>query len=823
MRHGLQASAIGVGLVLLGLTAQLLVPLFTTAAVDAPGQGRAKVPAYAYEPWYSLAVQDGRTKPFQSACTEVVRQITGRSQFEGLDPVAVVLAWMFAEGAGSEQGNTDWKTYPFILCDHHGLRRQILAEPDTESLEPGKTLSPAELRRSPGFDRLLAEVSRKRKELQGKAHLELTTEHLKAEEVGRRLLLFDTLCGKSASRLCGNALVGDAYVDLREYADVLDLSPDEALATLQGQQSKLSDPFHLVGLDRVPGSSWFSLAELRALQQDSARWRTLVAPRLRESPQHYLSAESRDAFQNLQERTKAGKGRDILAEVSIAFEQRRDANLRKFEAADRIGDRVQANSYFQKLAPSPADQIRFHQIRAKLPKGATSLPPELLEELRIIVREADDAALGRLAKGLELAEGIDVQGTALRMVHLDCLEKLHPELYQDALTSQPIPRAQIAAVLKAFASVRIAYLSGKPDDFGDASRAFFQVLADTTNDDPGLSTISLELAFNRWQPFLWSWITMLAALISLTLGVMSGEQKQGKPLPRAARHSPFLLGGLAVYIVSLIVQTIGFAMRMAIAGRAPVSNMYETVIFVAFMAAVFALILECVYRRGFIALAGAAVATLALVLADQLPLALDPKISPMVPVLRTNYWLTVHVLTIVSSYAAGTLAWGLGNMTLVLLVFRRAKGGADRDSLKTLAHYTYRALQIAVLLLATGTFLGGWWAAESWGRFWGWDPKEVGALIALICYVIPLHARYLGWVQDFGLAVAAVLCYASILLSWYVVNFLVAAGLHSYGFSSGGGGWVLWASLLNIEWVLIAAILVHGRAGHEVIEQTQTA
>jgi ABC-type transport system involved in cytochrome c biogenesis permease subunit len=214
------------------------------------------------------------------------------------------------------------------------------------------------------------------------------------------------------------------------------------------------------------------------------------------------------------------------------------------------------------------------------------------------------------------------------------------------------------------------------------------------------------------------------------------------------------------------------------------------------------LILEWIYRRGFIALAGAAVATLGLVLADQLPLALDPKISPIVPVLRTNYWLTVHVLTIVSSYAAGTLAWGLGNLTLGILVF----GKANPAALKTLAHYTYRALQIAVLLLASGTFLGGWWAAESWGRFWGWDPKEVAALIALICYVIPLHARYLGWVHEFGLAVCAVLCYASILLSWYVVNFLVATGLHSYGFGAGGAAWILWAGLLNIEWVLIAAL-----------------
>src|SRR5262249_57942209 len=99
-----------------------------------------------------------------------------------------------------------------------------------------------------------------------------------------------------------------------------------------------------------------------------------------------------------------------------------------------------------------------------------------------------------------------------------------------------------------------------------------------------------------------------------------------------------------------------------------VTNMYETVIWVSFMSAIFALVLEGIYRRRVIALAGALVSTLGLVLADQLPLALDPKINPLVPVLRSNFWLTIHVLTIVSSYAAGTLAWGLGNISLGLIV-----------------------------------------------------------------------------------------------------------------------------------------------------------
>jgi ABC-type transport system involved in cytochrome c biogenesis permease subunit len=311
-----------------------------------------------------------------------------------------------------------------------------------------------------------------------------------------------------------------------------------------------------------------------------------------------------------------------------------------------------------------------------------------------------------------------------------------------------------------------------------------------------VDTIDLELLFNRAMPFRCGWVAMLGAVAFLIASM-------------ATQSRACYVTGLGFYIASLVVQAFGFFVRVYISGRAPVSNMYETVIWVAFMSAVFALVLELVYRRRVIALAGALVATLGLTLADQMPLALDPKISPLVPVLRSNYWLTVHVLTIVSSYAGGSVAWALGNITLVMMTFGKGK----RETLKTLSQFTYRALQIAVLLLAAGTFLGGWWAAESWGRFWGWDSKEVGALIALVCYVVPLHARFIGWVKDFGLAVSAVLCYASIIVSWYVVNFVIAAGLHSYGFGGGGGPWwVLWVALLNIEWVLVASMIHYSKA-----------
>src|SRR5262249_58310266 len=121
----------------------------------------------------------------------------------------------------------------------------------------------------------------------------------------------------------------------------------------------------------------------------------------------------------------------------------------------------------------------------------------------------------------------------------------------------------------------------------------------------------------------------------------------------------------------------------------------------------------------------------------QMPLTLAPNIQPLQAVLRSNYWLVIHVLTIVSSYAAFALAWGLGNINLGLMVFAPRR----TDLVKTLSQFCYRAIQIGVVLLAAGTLLGGFWAAEGWGRFWGWDPEEGGGRMAALCFVVPRTAR----------------------------------------------------------------------------------
>ncbi len=214
-----------------------------------------------------------------------------------------------------------------------------------------------------------------------------------------------------------------------------------------------------------------------------------------------------------------------------------------------------------------------------------------------------------------------------------------------------------------------------------------------------------------------------------------------------------------------------------------------------------------VLERSWFVLAGTFVAFAGSFLAWYAPV-FDASFSPLTPVLRDNFWLTIHVLTIVSSYGAGLLAWFMGLISLCYYLLGRyqkdSRGVAHPPAAcATLAGYIYKAMQVAVLLLAAGTILGGLWADVSWGRFWGWDPKEVWALVSLLVYMAILHGRYAGWFGNFGLAAGSVLGASAIAFSWYGVNFVLGVGLHSYGFGTGGqyevGGFVAF------NWLVLAA------------------
>jgi cytochrome c-type biogenesis protein CcsB len=348
----------------------------------------------------------------------------------------------------------------------------------------------------------------------------------------------------------------------------------------------------------------------------------------------------------------------------------------------------------------------------------------------------------------------------------------------------------LAQAWKAYHENDAAALNGAADELKSALRSLGEVLGEY----PGRGAMKLEVGYNQWTPFRIAWVSVLLASIGMLLHLGS-------------RWRVCYMGALTAYGVGLTAIIAGFAMRIAISGRPPVTNMYESVVYVGFGVAMFGLIFEVIYRRKYILTAAAAVSMVAWILADNSPTILDPSVRPLEPVLRSNFWLVIHVMTITLSYAAFALALGIANITLGYYL----AGSRNLSAISALSRFTYKAIQVGVLLLAAGTILGGVWADYSWGRFWGWDPKEVWALVALLGYLCVLHARFIGWVGQRGLAALAVVCFSLVVMAWYGVNFVLGAGLHSYGFGGGGQGWVYSAVALELLFAGVAVFRSQAR------------
>lgn len=303
--------------------------------------------------------------------------------------------------------------------------------------------------------------------------------------------------------------------------------------------------------------------------------------------------------------------------------------------------------------------------------------------------------------------------------------------------------------------------------------------------------VNLEVHYNHFHPFRWAYILyMLASIMVLLVWTMNK--------PSLMKYA-WVLASLG-----FVLHTYGFGVRMYLMDRAPVTNMYETVVWMSWGAILFAAILEIIYKYRFIFFAGTLGAMVALIVADSAPAVLDPALIPLQAVLRSNYWLTVHVMTITISYAAFFLAFVLGDIGLIYYIRGEEK---YQDKLKAIANSIYRSMQIGIAFLAPGIILGGIWADYSWGRFWGWDPKETWALIALLGYLAVLHGRLGGWFRNFGMIAAGVVTFSLVIMAWYGVNFVLAAGLHSYGFGAGGVEYVTGIVVAHFLLVIYAGMV----------------
>lgn len=241
-------------------------------------------------------------------------------------------------------------------------------------------------------------------------------------------------------------------------------------------------------------------------------------------------------------------------------------------------------------------------------------------------------------------------------------------------------------------------------------------------------------------------------------------------------------GAVVVSILTILIQTVGITARVMISGRAPITNMYETVMFSGYGALVMALIMLLFKKERTFLLAGLSYNILCLFMMMFANGMLTSSISPLMPVLRDNFWLSTHVSTIILSYAALALSWIVANITLIKLRFKLLSKKDYRYNQSLI----YTCIKVGVVLLSAGIILGGVWADYSWGRFWGWDPKETWSLIVLLFYMAIMHGKYTSWITTHRFVLLGAAGFMTVMMAWFGVNYILASGLHSYGFSEGG-------------------------------------
>lgn len=953
--------------------------LWTTVA---PVLGQeAKPKKLALDALRSLPVfHEGRTKPFDSYANLAMESICHRSKGSiklgfgdyrpekstevprsasalfpnGADraftPSELVLSWMLMP----EQ----WEEVPFIYAPHEAVK-QVIGVPMTN--DRGVKLpfvSPKQIAESKSLEKYLEESQSRRRELAQMGG--------KAAPSGVDKLVFEVL---------------DRYDEFRaiSFNPTLPLTVDpiarpgsrsvfiryvrEALELISGNGGERSFGATLAEIARIAESGGGNPISAKAGETIAAmeKVRGLGALLIPGDGQKQLLS---------------------LEEASAAVE-----NLHGAVSSLEESLRTQKEALYEQLKkPGVSGNDTLAKVVRELATNARELL-RLTQEMRV--------ALYDEGKGILIAPSLNVTALSAKRDTTNTSQpwlSLHAVLLSDGLTAQ-FPSAKVKKVRanwKAFsASAELAFrgnpspeLEKNQSDFVESVRSLGEaiepireeLISKTLKEDeldidlvaytayPRKEVTAREFHYNTLSPFFWSWCISLCACVSFSLAI--------GPLKRVM----FWLGAL-IFMGGILFTGYGFYLRVAITGWAPVTNMYETVIFVPYVVAILGLwflllpmlwpgishawrlsafpftweaeeltreqskklspemwtiagivlaiprLIGMAFVFWFLALAtgygdGHQTILRALPSADLLqghftnglndllvwivslscllisvwfgprvlltllgsvvfvpwcwatdnvsemlsetqkrawfgwaaaafaafgtcvawyspPDILNKNFSPLQPVLRSNFWLTIHVLTIVASYGAGFLALILGNISIGYLIFgnyrlpvpsglasKPGMGAANGitiefdsrrrppEAFHDVAQYCYRAIQVAVLLLVAGTILGGVWADVSWGRFWGWDPKEVWALISALVYLAILHGRYAGWFNNVGLVFGTVLGASMIIFSWYGVNFILpmfadtgSVGLHSYGSGSGGIGFVTTFVIVNWIWL----------------------
>ena len=393
-------------------------------------------------------------------------------------------------------------------------------------------------------------------------------------------------------------------------------------------------------------------------------------------------------------------------------------------------------------------------------------PSSKLEELAL--KELDSMSK-------EERQGYQERGTEAAEAFLENL--MQGAISRVKESSGPAAKQQMHPVAKAQSEALVAYRAHDVAAFNKAVDEYTQAVAAIPTETLSTSKIAIEAEYNRLELFYNSAVFYVVALVLTFFGWLTWMLDWYRPFLRAA----FILIAMAFFL-----HTTGLVLRIYISDRPPVTNLYSSAVFIGWACVGAGLIIERMFKLGFGNVLSSVAGFSTLIIAMKLALTESDTMKVLQAVLDTTFWLTTHVVCITLGYAATFLAGLLATIYISLgfatpLLTRQFKKWTIG---KILANMTYGVICFAIFFSFVGTVLGGLWADDSWGRFWGWDPKENGALIIVLWNAIVLHARWGGMVRDRGFAVLAIGGNIVTSWSWFGVNEL-GVGLHSYGFTDG--------------------------------------
>jgi ABC-type transport system involved in cytochrome c biogenesis permease subunit len=395
------------------------------------------------------------------------------------------------------------------------------------------------------------------------------------------------------------------------------------------------------------------------------------------------------------------------------------------------------------------------------------IEPRLIEDLRHLIAEKGEDPADYTPQEQDLA----ALAFRLRAFRLAGESSDEPRLVPDFATQEQNTwsspwslmasgkgNPQSAEYLALWKKMAAAYRDRNTAEFSESSRQ----TKTFARPHVAATKIALEVVYNTVRPFHWAALLYAAALACFVFSI-------ARKIPAAGTL------GSWIFTAAVFLHASGLALRMTLLARPPVGTLYESVLFVSLVCALCALIAGFKNSSKILPLAGALTGGTLLLVAP-LFVTRGESMEMLVAVLNTNFWLATHVVCVTAGYGFSLFCAAAAHAYLAM----RASG----KSTTALQPILYKTALAALLLMAFGTALGGIWADQSWGRFWGWDPKENGALLIVLWLIWALHGRLSGCLRALPFAASMAGLSVIVALAWFGVN-LLSVGLHSYGFTSG--------------------------------------